>query len=145
MVSHWLKEITAIADVEGVLLASNTGEIIENSAIYLDRSQLKQIASRVLKIMAAHDLDKRSVREVELIWEDYRILAMGAKSFVLIIFCTSTKTISLLRITMNVVIAHLLEDKKSIKQIKKYASEKRNVLESRDLEQLEINFISKLQ
>ena len=46
---------------------------------------------------------------------------------------------------MNVVIAHLLEDKKSIKQIKKYASEKRNVLESRDLEQLEINFISKLQ
>ena len=145
MVSPWLNEITAITGVEGVLLASNTGEIIEKIGTDLDRDQQKQIACRVLKIIAAHDLDERAVKEIELIWNDYRILVMGAKSFVLIIFCGSTKALSLLRITMNVVIAHLLEDKKSTKQIKKYASEKRNVLDIQDLEQLEINLISKLQ
>ena len=145
MVNHWLKEITAITGVEGVLLASNTGEIIEKIGTNLDRDQLRHIASRVLKIIASHDLDKRSVKEIELIWSDLQIVVMGTKSFVLIIFCGSTKALSLLRITINVVSAHLLEDKKSTKQIKKYTSEKRNVLEMGDLEQLEINLISKLQ
>ena len=56
MVNHWLKEITAITGVEGVLLASNTGEIIEKIGTNLNRDQLRPIASRVLKIIASQKI-----------------------------------------------------------------------------------------
>ena len=70
---------------------------------------------------------------------------MSAGTIVLIIFCGSIKALSLLRITINVVVAHLLEDKKSLKQIKKFSSEKGSVFKKEDLDQIEINLISKLQ
>lgn len=145
MVSRWLKEITDISGVEGVLLTSNEGDIIEKIGTQFDRARQEQIAQHILRIISAHHLDEKSVKEIELIWYNYRILAMSAKSFVVIIFCSSDKALSLLRITMNVVIAHILEDKKSMKQIKKFNSDINKVVKNKDLDGIEINFISKLQ
>jgi hypothetical protein len=51
----------------------------------------------------------------------------------------------LLRITLNVVLAHLLDDKKIIKQIKKYLEEKSPPLNTTQLDSREIKLISKLQ
>jgi hypothetical protein len=98
-----------------------------------------------MRVISAHNLDEKSVKEIELIWPNYRIFVMSAKTFAIIIFCGSTKALSLLRITVNVVIGHLLEDKKSMKKIKKYTGQPEIVLEKEYLDQLEIKLISKLQ
>jgi len=145
MVNRWLKEITDIAGVEGALLISDNGHIIERIGLQLDQGIQEQIAKRIIRVISAHNLDEKSVKEIELIWHKYRILAMSAKMFTIIIFCGSTKALSLLRITVNVVVGHLLEDKKSMKKIKKFTGQPEIVLEKEYLDQLEIKLISKLQ
>ncbi len=145
MINCWLKEITDIAGVEGVLLVSDNGHIIEKIGTQLDQGTLEQIAKRILRIITAHNLDEKSVKEIELICYNYRILATSTKTFTVIIFCGSIRAFSLLRITVNVVVGHLLEDKKSMKKIRKYTGQPEIVLEKEYLDQLEIKLISKLQ
>jgi len=145
MVNRWLKEISDIAGVEGILLVSDNGHIIENIGTDLDQGALEQLSKRLMRIISAHSLDEKFVKEIELIWNNYRVLVMSAKTFTLIIFCGSIKALSLLRITVNVVIGHLLEDKKSMKKINKFAGQPEIVLEKEYLDQLEIKLISKLQ
>jgi predicted regulator of Ras-like GTPase activity (Roadblock/LC7/MglB family) len=145
MVNRWLKEITDITGVEGALLVSDNGHIIEKIGTQLEHGILVQMVKRILRIITVHNLDEKSVKEIELIWYNYRILAMSAKTFSLIIFCGSTKALSLLRITVNVVVGHLLEDKKSMKKINKFTGQPEILLEKEYLEPLEIKLISKLQ
>ena len=145
MVNRWLKEVADVTGVEGVLLVSDNGHIIEKIGTEYEQGTLEQITKRVMRIIAAHGLDEKSVKEIELIWYNYRILAMSAQTFTLIIFCGSMKALSLLRITVNVVVGHLLEDKKSMKQINKFTGQPEIVLEKEYLDQQEIKLISKLQ
>lgn len=145
MLNRWLKEISNVAGVEGAILVSDNGHIIETIGTQLEQGTLEQIAKRILRIITAHNLDEKSVKEIELIWYNYRILAMSAQTFTFIIFCGSMKALSLLRITVNVVVGHLLEDKKSMKKINKFTGQPEIVLEKEYLDQHEIKLISKLQ
>jgi len=145
MVNRWLKEISDVAGVEGILLVSDNGHIVEKIGANLNQSDMEQISKRIVRIIIANDLEEKSVKEIELVWSNYRVLAMSVKTFTIIIFCESAKALSLLRITVNVVIGHLLEDKKSMKQIKKFTGQSEIVLNKEYLDQLEIKLISKLQ
>jgi AICAR transformylase/IMP cyclohydrolase PurH len=145
MVNKWLKEISDVAGVEGVLLVSDNGHIVEKIGTNFEQATLDQISKRIVRIIIAHNLDEKAVKEIELIWFNYRVLVMSAKTFSIIIFCSSPKALSLLRITVNVVIGHVMEDKKSMKQIKKYTGQSEIVLEKEYLDQKEIKLISKLQ
>jgi hypothetical protein len=145
MASRWLKEITDIAGVEGVLLVSNKGNIVDKIGTNFDYYTQKNIALHILRIISGYNLVQKSVKEIELIWYNYRVLAMSSRFFVLIIFCGSTNALSLLRITVNVVMAHLLEDRKAMKKINKKSPDDTEILDNSSLDQLEINLISKLQ
>lgn len=142
---RWLNEIVEIEGVEGVIITNNNGRIIEKLGANIDPGKLERIALPILRIFSAYYLKKRNVRELELIWNDYRIINLNTNDFIIITFCASLKALSLIRITLNVVLAHLLEDKKFMKKIKKHASEKTAVLSKGNLDQSEINLISKLQ
>jgi len=145
MSERWLREITDITGVEGALLVSSGGQIIENIGTPINRSDLEHISRHVLRIIASHDLVHKEIREIELGWSDYRILAMNTGKFIIIIFCSSAKVLSLLRITLNVVSAHIMEDRKTMKKINKFAAGGDIVLDKNDLDDSEINLISKLQ
>ena len=145
MYSRWLKEILDINGVDGVVVVAKSGEIIENIGTELEHIQQQKIAIHVLRLIAVYDLDQKSVKEIELIWYDYRILVMSASQFIIIIFCGSNKALSLVRITVNVVIAHLLEDRKLMKKIRKILSNGSGVLVPEEMSQMEIKLISKLQ
>ncbi len=145
MSERWLREITDISGVEGVLLVSSIGKFIENIGTPFDRDVIENISRNILRIVASHDLAEKQIKEVELAWYNYRILAMRTNAFVIIVFCNSTKVLSLLRITMNVVAAHIMEDKKTMKKIKKSVGEGTSVLDKNELDESEINLISKLQ
>lgn len=145
MVNKWLKEISGVAGVECVLLISDNGYIVDKLGTNLDQGSLEQLSKRIVRILVAHNLDEKSVKEMEFVWHNYRILAMSAQTFSIIILCSSAKALSLLRITVNVVIGHILEDKKSMKQIKKFTGQTEIVFDKEYLSQLEIKLISKLQ
>jgi hypothetical protein len=145
MVNRWLKEIVNVAGVEGVMLVSDNGHIIEKIGLNLEQGILDQLSKRIVRIIMSYNLCEKSLKEIELIWHDDRILVMSAKLFNIIIICGSMKALSLLRITVNVVVGHILEDKKSMKQIKKFTGQSEIVLDKEYLDQLEIKLISKLQ
>jgi predicted regulator of Ras-like GTPase activity (Roadblock/LC7/MglB family) len=145
MSARWLREITDIAGVEGVLLVSSNGEFIEKIGIQMERSILAEISRNILRMIAIHARIHEELSEIEFAWDNYRILALSTGAFVLIIVCDSVKAISLLRITMNVVAAHLMDDKKTMKKIKKSGLNYGSVLNERVLSELEIKLISKLQ
>ncbi len=145
MTAELLKDIVDIPGVTGVLVASNHGKVIEKIGLDIKEIILETIAIHILRIISAYHIKKRIVQEIELIWDDYHVIVKNSTQFVVITFCNSKKALSLLRMTINVVMAHLLEDKKFMKQIKKHASEKTLVLRRGNLEPEEINLISKLQ
>lgn len=145
MTENHLKDIIDIDGVDGVFIASNRGQVIERVGIKLDTTVLEEVAILVLRIISAYHVKKRIIKEVEIIWNNYRIIARNSNEFVIISFCNSEKALSLLRITLNVVLTHLLEDKKFKKQIEKHATQKTVVLRKGNLDQEEINLISKLQ
>jgi hypothetical protein len=145
MTENWLKDIIDINGVDGVFIASNRGQVIEKVGIKLDDSVLEGVAIHVLRIISAYHVKKRIIKEVEIIWNNYRIIARNSNEFVIISFCNSEKELSLLRITLNVVLTHLLEDKKFKKQIEQHATQKTVVLRKGNLDPMEINLISKLQ
>jgi hypothetical protein len=145
MSERWLREITDINGVEGVLLVSLGGRFIEKIGTQFDREILEAISRHILRMVASHDLADKQIKEVELAWHDYRILAMRTTNFALIIFCSSIKSMSLLRITLNVVAAHLMEDKKIKKKIKKILKVNDSVLDKSELDESERILISKLQ
>jgi predicted regulator of Ras-like GTPase activity (Roadblock/LC7/MglB family) len=145
MRNRWLSEITEITGVEGVMLVTAEGDVIEKLGTPDDIYILERIARHSMRMSAAFRVLGNDVREIELVWQNYRLLVMNAGPFALIIFCGSLRAISLLRITLIVVIAHLSEDKKIMKKINKHSARGERLLKTTDLDQMEINLISKLQ
>ena len=145
MESNWLDEIVEVEGVEGAFIASNRGQILMRQGMDLDLRTMEGIAVHILRIISSYYLAKRNLKEIEVIWNRYRIVARNTNEFVIVTFCSSVKALSLLRITLNVVISHLIEDKKFMKQIRKHASEKTVLLRKGNLDPLEIDLISKLQ
>ena len=106
---------------------------------------MESIALHLLRIISANNVSGQMVSDIEIYWEKFHIIVKNSSQFLLVSFCTSTGAQSLLRITQNVVLAHLLEDKKFMKLVKKHTSEKTVVLRKDKLDETEINLISKLQ
>ena len=145
MSSEWLSEIYNIDGVEGVLVCSNTGKIIDKRSKVLDDEKLESISLFLLRIISANNLKNQKISDMEIYWENFHIIVKNSSQFLLVSFCTSSGAQSLLRITQNVVLAHLLEDKKFMKIVKKHTSEKSVVLRKDKLDESETKLISKLQ
>lgn len=145
METHWLSEIYNIDGVEGVLVCSNTAKIIDKMSKVLDDDKLENIALHLLRIISVYNLKNQKIRDMEIYWEKFHIIVKNSSQFLLVSFCTSSGAQSLLRITQNVVLAHLLEDKKFMKMVKKHTSEKSVVLRKDKLDESETKLISKLQ
>jgi hypothetical protein len=119
--------------------------VIGKIGLNFDQATSEKIAEKIIRILLIHQKINRTVKEVEIKWADYNVIIMMKNGLILITYCSQDKIMPLLRITLNVVLAHLLEDKKFIKQIKKYLEEKPPKLIPEQLETREINLISKLQ
>ena len=145
MANRWLNEIYEIEGVDAVIVSSNIGKIIDKICKKLTNDKLEGIALYLLRIVSANYLKGNVVKDIEIFWENYHVIAKISSKFILISICTSPRILSLLRITQNVVLSHLLEDKKFMKLVKKHASEKSVVLRKGKLDASEINLISKLQ
>jgi hypothetical protein len=142
---EWLREIAEIQGVEGVLVCSNSGKILDKIGFNQSTEDLQKIARYTWRLATSYLIRNKSVKEIEFIYQDYRVIAMPKREFLVLTICKSSKGVSLVRMTVNVVVTHLLEDKKFIKAMEKEAVYKTAVLKGKDLDPREINLISKLQ
>ena len=144
-ISKWLKEVADIEGVDGVFIVSNRGQMIAHTGLKIESNKIESIANRVLRIEGAFDKQGMALKEIELVGPDYRIIGMMKENFTILTYCKSEKVLPLIRMTLNVVLAHLLEDKKFMKFISKHPVKKTLLLEKSSLDETETKLISKLQ
>ena len=144
-ISRWLKEVAEIKGVAGVFVLSNRGQIVAHTRNSIDNQKIEVLARRIMIIAGAWDKKDKPLKEIELIAQSYRVLCMMRENFTVMTFCSSMEALPLVRMTLNVVVAHLFEDKKFVKFISKSSARKSQVLDREQFDPDETKFISKLQ
>ena len=145
MIRRWLEEIVQIQGVEGVYLASNKGQVIDKLGFEGNIKQLEKVSLYLLRIIAAFDMKAKNVTELEFYWHNRYIILKNSNKFILVTICKSPRVLAFLRITLNVVLANLLEDKKFNKWIRSHAADKALVLKNGVLDDVEKKMIAKLK
>jgi hypothetical protein len=145
MADKWLDEILSIDGVEGALLISNRGIVLDKTKLPFENKQVAKLGVRILRMIGSFHLKEKNVTELELYWENYYIICKNSSDFTLITLCKSSKVLSLLRITLNISIANLLEDKKFTKLLKTQIADKSFTLKKGEFEEIEKKMISKLK
>ena len=145
MSQRWLQEIMNLDGVEGVFIASNRAQVIDKMGLDLKDSQLEALSLRILRIVAGYHINSQKINEMEFYWQNLYVISKISGEFILITFCKTPKVLSLLRITLNVTLANILEDKKFIKLIKDHVADRVFPLEKGEIDEIEKNLISKLK
>jgi len=145
MANKWLDEIINIEDVEGAFLISNRGKLIDKTNLPFNDQTIYDLGIRILRMIGGFHLNALNATELEIYWDKYYIICKNSADFTLITICKSVKILSLLRITLNITIANLLEDKKFNKLLRAQVADKAFTLKKGDFEEIEKKMISKLK
>jgi len=145
MLKRWLNEIMTIDGVEGVFVASNRADIVNKTGLSLKDEDLRELSIRILRIIAAFDLKGEKITELEYYWQSHYILCKNSGQFLLITVCKSPKALALLRITLNVAAANLLEDHKFHKWLKSHMADRGFFLRKEGLTVAEEKLLTKLK
>ncbi len=144
MITGLLDELNNIEGVDGAFIASNRAEIINKVGLSLTDDQLSNLSLRALRIVAAfHKTGKKTV-ELEFYWQNLYIICKNSDNFLLITFCRTSSMLALLRITINVTMAKLSEDKKFSKWLKSHKADRDFLIRKESLEENEAKLIEAL-
>ncbi|MCB0281197.1 MAG: hypothetical protein H6627_09545 [Calditrichae bacterium] len=145
MIERWLTEINTLPGVETVFIASGRGSVLYNAGkLKLSSKELEDIALRVLRIGALFNEKDENVSEIELFWKNVFIISKISNNILLTTICQNPKILPLLRITLNVSLSHLLQEKKIIKQAKNHATDKTLVLRKGKFDEDELSLLSSI-
>ena len=139
-----LKEIQNIETVELVAICSFKGEIGFKSGNMIPDADIGRIAIYLLRIYAAQKAQGNKLISMELFWNNHFLTARFADGFLIITICSSIEVLALLRITLNVTVANLLENKQFLKWLKKHSQDVNKHLRRGNFDDLEISLISRL-
>ncbi len=128
MVKALLNEINSMEGVEGVFIATNRSEITNKTGTGYKDAQLKQLATHILRISAGFHLKGKKVTELEFYWQNRYVICKISDYFALVTFCRTSRILSLLRITLNVTMSKLSEDKKFKKWLKSHIADTEFIL-----------------
>jgi len=145
MANRWLNEIQNVNGVSGIFIASGRGKIIERAGTNMKDAQLEELSLRFLRILGAFYARSQNVSEIEFYWEDHYVNCRHSNNLLLVTICRSPGVISLLRITLNVALANLLQDKKVMKLIKNHATDRTLILRKGQRDENETHLIKKVQ
>jgi len=145
MSDRWLKEIVQVNGVTGVFIATGRGKIIQKMGVKEKDDMLEDLVVRILRILGAFYAKEKNVTEIELFWQDHYVNCRNSHNLLLVTLCGTPKVISLLRITVNVALANILDDKKVMKQVKNHATDKTLILSKGTSDATETHLISKVR
>lgn len=139
-----LKEIQTIESVELVAICSFKGDIGFKSGNMIPDADISRIAVYLLRIYSGQKAQGNKLISMELFWNKHFLTARFADGFLIITICSSSEVLALLRISLNVTVANLLENKRFLKWIKKHTQDPDKHLRRGTFDDLEISLISRL-
>jgi len=145
MIKKYLEEVKNIDSVETVFAVSYRGEIADRVGEGFSEEELKSLAVRILAVVATFSLVNKKVTEIEYYWQNRFIIVKTTDRFAMVTVCRSMKILSLLRITLNVTMARLIEDKTFNKWLKNHLGDRAIVLKKFPWSRAEKNILSKLR
>ncbi|NOX88935.1 MAG: hypothetical protein GXO77_07905 [Calditrichaeota bacterium] len=140
-----LKEIKKIESVEFVAISSYKGEVGFKTGSYISDTVLKQVTIHLIRTFSACKIQGHKLMNMELYWRDRFIIARYAEGFLIFTLCRSLEAMSLLRITLNVTVANLLDNKRFLKWLKKQSYDPLRHLRHGQFDDDEIRLISKVR
>jgi predicted regulator of Ras-like GTPase activity (Roadblock/LC7/MglB family) len=115
-----LKEINETPGVWGSLISNNQGSLIEDlSPPALNKATLENVSRHVLDMIGTLGEDLVGLNEVVLHYTQRKVFAVDIQQALLIVICTPSVDIALLRMSVNVVLARWQGDPKIQKQFGK--------------------------
>jgi len=144
MLNQWFTEILNVPGVQGVFMASGRGAILYNEGIKIKEKDLEEVSLRLLRISAIFNEKDENVSEIELFWKNLFIICKLSNNLLLVTICDSPKILPLLRITLNVSLSHLLQDKKIMKMARSHAIDKTMVLRKGKFGDDELSLLSNI-
>ena len=108
-----LREINELVGVWGSILCNNQAEIIEDiSPPGFNKPALENIARHSLELISTGSETVQDLQEAVFHFQQRTIFILDLQQAILIVLCTPSIDISLLRLTINVVAARWEEDAK---------------------------------
>ncbi|RMH63208.1 MAG: hypothetical protein D6677_07775 [Calditrichaeota bacterium] len=128
MIERWFQEIQNIPSVKGSFITTMRGTVMGKHGIKESDRQLQNMALRILRIHALMHQSGNKLSEIELYWNHLLIIGKISQNALLVTICEDAHVISLLRITMNVSLSHILQEKKISKKVRSHATDPGHLL-----------------
>ncbi len=139
-----VKEIKEIESVEAVAIISFKGNIWWHSVSNQFVKHLKTIGVYALRMLAAYKKKQTRLLLNEIHWQDRILLIRYSEGFFILVVFNNQSVLPLLRITLNVAVANLLEEKNFLKWLKKEKYKLDYYLQKGQFDEEELSLISKL-
>ncbi len=115
-----LVEINQLVGIWGSLICNNQGEIIlGNTAPGVNKSALENINRNVITMFTSTSGSMQGFSEAVLHYSERKLFVLDLEEAFLIVICTPSVDISLLRMTVNVILSRWEGDSKVQKEFKK--------------------------
>lgn len=112
-----LKEINDLEGIWGSLILNNQGGVIINACPPgLSGAALSNISNHLIELLSSAGSSLAGLSEIVLHYQQRRLFLLDLEQAVLVVFCTPTADIPLLRMTANVVVTNWQSDPKVQKQ-----------------------------
>jgi predicted regulator of Ras-like GTPase activity (Roadblock/LC7/MglB family) len=113
-----LNEINDLVGVWGCLICTNGGDIIADLLPPgMNQSTITNITQHIINLLVSGDRSIEGLKEIVLHYSQRKLFVIDLELAILVIICTPSVDISLLRLTANVVINNWENDQKIQKQL----------------------------
>lgn len=114
-----LQEINGLVGIWGSLIINNQGKILLNASPPGLTVVFGNISNHVVDLLTSAEKSLSGVTEVVFHYEQRKVFILDLEQVILVVICTPSVDISLLRMTANVVVTNWKTDPKIQKQLKK--------------------------
>jgi len=124
-----LTEMNSIKGVWGYFLCDNMGRILAREMPIVFMKHLAMVGKEVTQVIGLLENLSRSPENLELLFEDGRVMIMSLKNFTLVVFCDPNVDIPMLRSKMDVVISEITQNSKMQELLEKGEWRRRRLLQ----------------
>ncbi|NIS61848.1 MAG: hypothetical protein GTO13_14460 [Proteobacteria bacterium] len=129
-----LTEMNSIKGVWGYFLCDNMGRILAREMPIVFMKHLAMVGKEVTQVIGLLENLSRSPENLELLFEDGRVIIMSLKNFTVVVFCDPNVDISMLRSKMDVVISEIKQNSKMQELLQKGEWRRRRLLQKEYLD-----------
>lgn len=129
-----LTEMNSIKGVWGYFLCDNMGRILAREMPIVFMKHLAMVGKEVTQVIGLLENLSRSPENLELLFEDGRVIIMSLKNFTVVVFCDPNVDIPMLRSKMDVVISEIKQNSKMQELLQKGEWRRRRLLQKEYLD-----------